>query len=64
VTNDDHKLPKGGFKIEDSVETVDRTRASFIDYLNLAKALDNFSILANDRTKSNIKRTVKRLQAI
>jgi hypothetical protein len=63
-TNDDHKLPKGGLKIEDSVDAVDRTRAAFIDYLNLTKALETFSILANDRTKSDSKRTVKRLQAI
>jgi hypothetical protein len=64
ATNDDHKLPEGGLRIEDSDETVDRTRVSFIDYLNLAKALENFPILANDKTKSDIKRAVKGLQRI
>ena len=53
---------RGGWRIEDKGEIVDRTRAFVVDDLALAKALENVPNLADRKTKSDIKRAVTGLQ--
>jgi hypothetical protein len=53
---------EGGWRIEDTTAIVRRTRTSVIDDLARAKALENFPILANCRTKNDVNKAVKGLQ--
>jgi site-specific DNA-methyltransferase (adenine-specific) len=54
----------GGWRIEDTAEVIGRTRTSITDDLALAQALKDFPILAECKTKSDIRRAVKGLERI
>ena len=54
----------GGWTIEQTADAIGKTRTSVIGDLTLAKALEDFPILASCKTKSDIKRAVKGLQRI
>lgn len=54
----------GGWTVEQTAETIGKTRTSVVGDLALAEALKDFPILAECKTKSDIKRAVKGLQRI
>jgi site-specific DNA-methyltransferase (adenine-specific) len=53
-----------GWKLDDTANALGKTRASVIGDIQLADALKNFPVLANCKTKSDIKRAVKGLARI
>ena len=55
---------EGGWTTENTAEIVGRTRQSIEGDLALAKALEDFPVLAECKTKSDIKRAVRGLQRI
>lgn len=55
---------EGGWTIEQTAESIGKTRSSVAGDLTLAQALVDFPILAECKTKSDIKRAVKGLQRI
>jgi site-specific DNA-methyltransferase (adenine-specific) len=55
---------EGGWTIEDTAESIGKTRNSVGGDLALAEALKAFPVLATCKTKSDIKRAVKGLQRI
>jgi site-specific DNA-methyltransferase (adenine-specific) len=61
VQGSDKKI---GWRLDDTAETIGKTRASVIESITLAQALKDFPVLANCKTKSDIKRAVKGLQRI
>ena len=54
----------GGWTIEQTAESIGKTRSSVGGDLALAEALKSFPVLASCKTKSDIKRAVKGLQRI
>lgn len=55
---------KTGWTQSDTAEVIGKTRTSVIETLALAKALEDFPVLATCKTKSDIKRAMKGLQRI
>lgn len=54
----------GGWTMEDTAKAIGKTRTSVVADLEMAEALQNFPILNNCKTKSDIKRAMKGLQRI
>jgi DNA modification methylase len=54
----------GGWTMEDTAETVGRTRTSIMDDLALAQALADFPVLTGCKTKSEIRKAMKGLARI
>jgi len=55
---------EGGWTMEDTAKAIGKTRTSVVADLEMAEALQNFPILNNCKTKSDIKRAMKGLQRI
>lgn len=55
---------EGGWTMQQTAETIGKTRASVSENLDLAEALKNFPVLGTCKTKSDIKRAMKGLRRI
>jgi site-specific DNA-methyltransferase (adenine-specific) len=54
----------GGWTMQDTAETIGRTRTSVVDDLALARALEDFPVLAGCKTKSEIRKAMKGLERV